>query len=111
MMRLFKLTAIYYFFSFYEMEIPDKTINLIPIAFDVLLNEILGNEEKESYLSGDAGVSRKGNWYIAIEVYSDKENDCLVINSLSREAVLEYLRTLKKEYLSTHNYNEVVFKN
>lgn len=107
----FQIDSNLYFFSFYEMEIPDKTINLIPIAFDVLLNEILGNEEKESYLSGDAGVSRKGNWYIAIEVYSDKENDCLVINSLSREAVLEYLRTLKKEYLSTHNYNEVVFKN
>jgi len=25
--------------------------------------------------------------------------------------VLMYLRNLKKEYLSTHNYNEVVFKN
>ncbi len=107
----FNIDGNLYFFSFYETEIPDKTINLIPIAFDVLLNEVLGNEEKEPYLSDDAGFSRKGNWYIAIEVYRDQEKDCLTLNSLSREAVLEYLRTLKKEYLSTHNYNEIVFKN
>ncbi len=101
-----------FFFSFYEVEIPDKTINLFPIVLDVFTNAALGNEDMDPYFSdGDATYSRVGNWYIAIEVYSDIEKDCLHMDSLSREVVLEYLRTLKKEYLSTHNYNEVVFKN
>ena len=101
-----------FFFSFYEVEIPDKSINLIPVLFDVLVNEAVGNEETDPILSDeDAGYSRVGHWYIAIEVYSDLEEDCLQMNSLSREVVLDYLRFLKKEYLSTHNYNEVVFKN
>ena len=52
---------------------------------------------------------RIGQWYIAIEVYSDTEYDCLMEKSLSREAVLKYLRGLKREYLTTHNYNETVF--
>lgn len=101
-----------FFFSFYEVEIPDKSINLFPVLLDVLINEAMGNEQTDPILSDDdAGYSRVGHWYIAIEVYSDSEEDCLQMNSLSREAVLDYLRSVKKEYLSTHNYNEVVFKN
>ncbi len=101
-----------FFFSFYEVEIPDKTINLFPVVLDVFTNAALGNDEMDSIFSGeDATFSGVNNWYIAIEVYSDFEKDCLLMDSLSREAVLEYLRILKKEYLSTHNYNEVVFKN
>ncbi len=101
-----------YFFSFYEAGIPYKSINLIPVLLDVFTNAALGNDDMDPIFSDeDVGYSRVGNWYIAIEVYSDLEKDCLQMNSLSREAVLEYLRTLKKEYLSTDNYNEVVFKN
>ncbi len=108
----FKLEERQYFFSFYEIEIPDKSINFIPIIFDVFVNAALGNEDMDPIFSdGNAGYSRVGNWYIAIEVYNDLEKDSLQVNSLSREAVLEYLRTLKEEYLSIHNYNEVVFKN
>ncbi len=101
-----------FFFSFYEVEIADKSLNLFPFALDVFLNGALGNEDFEPILSeGSEGVVRQGNWYIAIEVYSDSEKDCLLPDSLSREAVLKYLSAVKKEYLSTHNYNEVVFKN
>ena len=101
-----------FFFSFYEVEIPDKSINLLPALFDVLANEVMGNEETEPILSdNDDGYRRVGHWYIGIEVYSDLEKDCLHMNSLSRQIVLDYLRLLKKEYLSTHNYNEIVFKN
>ena len=94
-----------YFFAFYEIERVNKTLNLFP----VLLTMALDPEDGE-YFSGDE-ISRKGNWYLAIEVYSDNENDCLSINSLSRAPVLEYLRSLKKEYLSTDNYNELVLEN
>ncbi|NHF59057.1 hypothetical protein FK220_006885 [Flavobacteriaceae bacterium TP-CH-4] len=108
----FKINEEQYFFAWYEIEIADKTLNLAPAMFDIVLNGALGNEEFEPYLMESANnFSRKGHWYIAIEVYSDSENDCLSLNALSREAVLNYLSALKKEYLSTHNYNEVVFKN
>ena len=101
-----------FFFSFYEVEILGKTINLFPVVLDVFTNVGLGNDEIDSiYSGGDTTYSRIGNWYMAIETYNDFEKVCLQMNSLSWEAVLEYLRTHKKEYLSTYNYNEVVFKN
>lgn len=108
----FQVNQNQYFFSFYETEIPDKHINLFPLIADVFLNAAIGNDEIEPILSnGVEEVQRAGNWYIAIEVYSDAEKDCLSPDSLSREAVLKYLRNLKEEYLATNNYNELVFKN
>lgn len=101
-----------FFFSFYEIEIPDKSINIFPIVLDVFVNAALGNENIDPIFTGDdGGFTRNGHWYIAIEVYNDIERDCLRSDALSRETVLEYLRSLKKEYLSTNNYNETVFKN
>ncbi len=101
-----------YFFAWYEIEIANKTLHLAPAMVDVVINGALGNEEFEPYLMESSNnYTRKGNWYIAIEVYSDLEKDCLQSDSLSREVVLKYLSALKKEYLSTQNYNEVVFKN
>ena len=105
----FLLNGEQYFFSFYEVEIPDKAINLFLVFTSLLFNAAIGNLGDAEI--ADPTMSRIGNWYLAMEVYSDLEKDCLEINSLSREAVLKYLRTLKKEYLSTYNYNEVVFKN
>lgn len=96
-----------YYFSFYEVEIPTKTINLIPLALDVALNKATDMEP----VFDDIHTSRTGNWYIAIEVFTDTEKDCLSEESVSRQKVLSYLRNLKKEYLATDNYNELVFKN
>ena len=96
-----------YFFSFYEVEIPTKTLNLVPIVLDGVLSEAANIDPvfEEVY------SSRTGNWYIAMEVFSETEQDCLMDGSVSRDIVLPYLRQLKNEYLSTDNYNEVVFKN
>jgi hypothetical protein len=77
----------------------------LPIAIDVALLQADFNPSMEHKYQ-----ARKGNWYIAIEVYSDSENDCLHQNSPSRETVSEYFRLLKNEYLATHNYNSVLFK-
>ena len=96
-----------FYFSFYEVEIPTKTINLIPLALDVALSK---SADMDPILE-DAYATRVGNWYIALEVFSDTEEDCLSEDSISREMVLSYLRELKNEYLTTDNYNEVVFKN
>ena len=100
-----------YFFSVYEVEIKDKMLNFFPFFFDAILNKALNNDDMETYFSNDNNfVLRKGNWYLAIEVYSDFEKDCLSVNSPSRDVVLNYLRFLKNEYLTTHNYNEILFK-
>ncbi|MAU26271.1 MAG: hypothetical protein CMH48_05585 [Muricauda sp.] len=97
-----------YFFSFYEVEIKDKSLNLFPALFNAVMNEALGSEEEE-YISG-RDVLENENRYIAIEVFSSLEKDCLHEDYPSRKEVLVYLRDLKKEYLTTHNYNEVLFK-
>ena len=76
-----------------------------------MLSKALGNDDSSHTPDESRDIIRKDNWYIAIEVYTDFEKDCLLENSLSRAAVLKYLRSLKKEYLTTHNYNETVFKN
>ncbi|QCX01881.1 hypothetical protein FGM00_17820 [Aggregatimonas sangjinii] len=105
----FEVDGTQYFFAWYEIEIQDKALNLGPSLFNAFMNELLDSDD-DSYISGP-DVILNGNWYIAVEVYSDTEKDCLQDSSLSKEQVLNYLRALKKEYLSTHNYNEVVFKN
>ncbi|WP_293298053.1 hypothetical protein [Allomuricauda sp.] len=96
-----------FYFSFYEVEIPTKTINLVPLALDVALSRAADMDP----MFEDAHATRIGNWYIAIEIFSATEEDCLSFDSVSREVVLSYLRDLKKEYLATDNYNELVFKN
>lgn len=102
----FEIGGQQYFFAWYEVEIPNKSINILPILADVIIVSTGNNPMLENSYG-----SRKGNWYLAIEVYNDLEPDCLVETSLSRESVLKYLRALKKEYLATHNYNETVFEN
>lgn len=102
----FKIDDNEYFLSFYEVEIPDKSLNLLTMAVDVALVA----SDSEPILS-DSYATRDGNWYIAIEVFSATEKDCLHENSPSRAEVLSYLRAIKEEYLSTHNYNETLFKN
>ncbi|MDT0606264.1 hypothetical protein [Croceitalea rosinachiae] len=108
----FKVGEKEFFFSFYEVEKQNKAVNLIPLVFDVAANATLQNEDFETYAANeDTTILRNGQWYIAVEVFSDEEKDCLHEDSDSRDIVLPYLRALKNEYLSTHNYNEVVFKN
>ncbi|WP_343486883.1 hypothetical protein [Allomuricauda sp. d1] len=108
----FQLDGHNYFFSYYEVEKKDKTLNLFPLMVDATVNAALNNEDFETYLASEENsIQREHSWYIAIEVFSDVEKDCLHENYANRAAILTYLRDLKKEYLSTHNYNEVVFKN
>ena len=95
-----------YFFSFYEVEIPSKIFNLGGVVADGLLTQA-----GLAPAFGSAYGFRKGHWYIAIETYSDEENDCLETMASSRDVVLLYLRKLKQEYTTTYNYNETVFKN
>ncbi|MEO9893537.1 hypothetical protein [Aurantibacter sp.] len=104
----FQIGGLDYFFAFYEIDIPDKSVNFLPVLFEQAFNATLNIEDENS---AEPVELRKDNFYIAIEVYSDFEKDCLSSEALSKESVLNYLSTLRQEYLTTNNYNELVFKN
>lgn len=50
-----------FLFSFYEVEIPTKTVNLVPLSIDGVLH----TAELDPVM-GNLYETRKGNWYIAI---------------------------------------------
>lgn len=95
-----------FYFSFYEVEIPNKTLNLLPIITDLALKA----NDWEPVFNEDTYSSRKGNWYIAITVADDGFNDCLKPNYDEREAILSYLKAMRIEYLNTQNYLEALLK-
>lgn len=94
-----------FFFSFYEVEIPTKTLNLIPIIINAKAKE-KGNEP----LLEDLEVSRIDNWYLALTVFDAELNDCLDPKYKDREKIIHFLENLKEEYLNTHNYLEAWFR-
>lgn len=71
----FSIQGQHYFFSFYEVNILDKAVNFSPLLFSATINAVL--QDDESAIE-DPEEFRKENHYIAIEVYNDIENDCLV---------------------------------
>ncbi len=101
----FKLKNKQYFLSFYEAEIPNKTLNFAPIVIDLALE----SKNIDSQLS-DFYVSRHEDWYIAITIWDNDSNNCLKPNYKDRDEVINYLKRLKQEYLTTSNYVEVLFK-
>lgn len=94
-----------FFFTFYEVEIPDKTINILPLFIDAALD----NKGWDPMFE-DSYFSRKGNWYLVLTVNDDAMNDCLKSRYPKREGVLNYLKNLKNEYLNTNNYLEALLK-
>jgi hypothetical protein len=101
----FSIDSKEYFLSFHESEIPDKTLNLIPIAIDAKLESNGHNPLLE-----DAHVSRVGNWYIVLTVFDDEIKDCLKPEYESREKILKYLEDLRQEYLTTHDYIQALWR-
>ncbi len=95
-----------YYLTFYEVERSTKTVNLVPIAVDVVM-ESKGNDP----LFDDSYTSRSGNWYIALTVTDDHFQDNLKDNDPARKVILKHLDQLRNEYLSTANYMEIYLKN
>ena len=89
-----------YYFSYSETDKEDQTANLVPLFIDVTLN---------TTILQDAYTSRKGHWYILITIYDDALKNCLVDKHPLRNEMISYLKNLKKEYLNTANYNEILF--
>ncbi|MFI1772790.1 hypothetical protein [Thalassobellus citreus] len=93
------------YFSFHEVEIPDKTLNFLPFIIDTALK----SKDFDPILE-DAYVSRSGNWYIAITVTDDALNDCLKPDNIHYQSVLKYLKDLRMEYINTQNYIEALLR-
>ncbi len=85
-----------YFMSFYETEKTTRTINLFPI----LLDGYLMSKGQEPWLQ-DMEFSREGHWYLALIVTDINGEDCISPKSAYRKEVLQYLRSLRIEYLQT----------
>jgi hypothetical protein len=83
-----------FFMSFYEVEIPTKTINFIPIFLDGIL---MSNNQDPWFQ--DLEFSRNGHWYLAITVSDSNKTDCLKPNHHHQKKILNYLRALRIDYL------------
>ncbi|WP_233267608.1 hypothetical protein [Algibacter sp. L1A34] len=101
----FKVDGQLLYFSFHEVEIPNKTFNLIPVILDAKLDH-----EGYDPLFEDSYTSRQGNWYIVITVNDEAMNDCLKPNNLYKASVLKYLKQMRLEYLNTSNYLEALLR-
>ncbi len=94
-----------FYFSFHEVEIPTKTFNILPIFIDAALT----NSDMDPMFE-DNYFSRIGNWYIVVTVNDEAFNDALAENYVERKDIIKYLQHMRKEYLSTDNYLEALFK-
>ncbi|GGD18509.1 hypothetical protein GCM10011368_20490 [Hyunsoonleella pacifica] len=94
-----------FYFSFYEVEIPTKTLNLVPIALDVALEK-----SNITPMFEDIHASRTGNWYIVITVNDEVFNDSLSKECSERLDIISYLQAMRIEYIETQNYLEALFK-
>ena len=101
----FRINETLYFLSFYEIEKATKTLNLLPLFIDGVTKD--SNLETDMF---DNYVSRKGSWYIVITILDKNSNNCLKESHAKRNKVLQYLKDLKQEYLTTQNYKELLFK-
>ena len=100
----FQLDGATYYLSYKEVGKEDRTLNIGLAAVDLVLSEKAGfRVVDENY------DSRKGHWYILITVYDEKVSNCLLNKHSKRQDILQYLKSLKKEYLDTHNYEELLF--
>lgn len=93
-----------FYLSYNEIGKEDETANIGLVLTDLVLEEKAGLTVFDNHYS-----SRKGHWYLILTVYDENLKNCLLDNHPKREAILQYLKELKQEYLTTHNYEELLF--
>jgi flagellar basal body-associated protein FliL len=101
----FKIDNNKYYITYRETQIEDKKLNLLGFLTDVTLDK----NGIDPIFDSNGYVYRKGHWYILISVYDEDLKNCLIDNHPKRSIILEYLKNMKKEYLSTQNYEELLF--
>ena len=102
----FEVNGLPFLFSFYEVEISDKTYNLVPFVADAASDSKI----VDALLENTNTITRVGNWYVAVTVNDDAMTDCLKPDNSHRDAVIKYLRNMQFEYLNTTNYLDALFR-
>ncbi len=100
----FQLNGKTYYLSYSEVERTDETANIGLVLTDLVLDEKVGVRVFEDNYS-----SRKGHWYLLLTVYDEDIKNCLIEKHPDRSMIIKYLKALKKEYLTTHNYEALLF--
>lgn len=99
----FLLNGKTYYLTYHEVERTDKTANIGLALFDLVLEDKTGVKVFENNYS-----SRKGHWYLILTVYDDNVNNCLLNKHPDKSIIIQYLKDLKQEYITTHNYEELL---
>jgi hypothetical protein len=94
-----------YFLTFYEVERNTKTVNLVPIVADAVMDSKGIDPVFENHYS-----SRSGSWYIALTVTDEDLHDNLKEDDPAYASIIKHLDHLRNEYLSTANYMEIYLK-
>jgi hypothetical protein len=92
------------YLTYHEAERTDESVNLPLVLIDAK-RDSNGNDR----LFENSYSTRKGHWYILITVYDDNLKNCLKEKHPMNSQTIEYLKALQKEYLTTHNYEELLF--
>ncbi|WP_299126192.1 hypothetical protein [uncultured Winogradskyella sp.] len=92
------------YLSYLEAEREDKNYNL-GLALVDAKRESNGNDP----LFEDNYVNRTGYWYIIINVYDNNLKNCLKDDHPLKSKTIKYLENLMNEYLTTQNYEELLF--
>lgn len=93
-----------YYLTYLEAEKTTKTVNVPLVVIDAK-RESNGS----SKLFEDSYVTRKGEWYIVISIHDDNLKNCLLDDYPYRGRVINYLESMRQEYLNTSNYLDVYF--
>lgn len=101
----FVLNGKTYYLSYREANIQDKHLNLPLVIMDAK-RESNGNDP----LFENKYTHRKDNWYLVLTVYDEDIKNCLSEDHKDYQIILKYLKDLKKEYLNTSNYIEVIMQ-
>ena len=102
---LFTIERDSFYLTYYEAYKVTKTINLLPIFIDKSLNKKQIDPLLEDHYS-----SSRDHWYIILTVRDANEKDALNTKHPFRAKVIAYLEAIRREYLSTHNYTDQLFK-
>lgn len=101
----FEINGTPYYFSFREVEIPTKTLNILPFFLDATLKS-----QNMEPMFQNVYTSRIGNWYIVITITDEAFNDALSKANPNKAQIIEYLQNMRVEYFNTQNYLEALFK-
>lgn len=94
-----------YYLTFYEVERSTKTVNLVPIVADAVMD----SKGFDPVFENDY-TYRSGSWYIALTVTDDEFQDNLKEEDPAHATIIKHLDHLRNEYLSTENYMEIYLK-